>query len=179
MPTPTRVTIALDKETVELFEKLKEEEKTSQSGLIRRALKFYSEHRDLLSKGDKKVDTYVEMLADGEHIILDVDHWILFLKLLEDSGQKEEFLKAHRGIAHSHGEHLPGRVPSVEDLLRRLETCNFYKINKASDTEFTLVLATEKSKDFIKIFIEEVAAGLGFDVTVKEDYAKLRVKINS
>jgi hypothetical protein len=121
----------------------------------------------------------VEMLSKGEHIILDVDHWILFLKFLEESERKEEFLKAHRDIAHSHGEQLPGRVSSVEDLLRRLEICNFYKLNKVSDTEFTLVLASEKSKDFIKIFLEEVAAGLGFDITVKEDYAKLRVTINS
>ena len=178
MASPTRVTIALDKETAELFEKLKEAEKASQSGLIRRALKFYSEFKDTLKEGGKKVDTYVEMLSEGEHIILDVDHWILFLKFLEESGRKEEFFKAHRDIARSHGEHLPARVPTVEDLLRRLEICNFYKINKASDREYTLILGNEKSKDFLKIFLEEVAAGLGFDITVKEDYAKLRVTVN-
>lgn len=179
MATPTRVTIALDEETAALFDRLKAEERASKSGLMRRALKFYAEYKDTLSEGDKKVDTYMEMLTDGEHIILDVDHWILFLTLLEDSGKEEEFFKAHRDIARSHGEQLPGRVPSVEDLLRRLEICNFYKLNKVSEREFTLILGSEKSKDFIKIFLEEVAAGLGFDITVKEDYAKLRVTINS
>lgn len=178
MATPTRVTIALDKETTELFEKLKLEEKASQSGLIRRALRFYSEFRDTLKGSGKKVETYMEMLSEGEHIILDVDHWILFLKFLEESDRKEEFFKAHRDIARSHGEHLPTRVLTVEDLLRRLEICNFYKINKASESEYTLILGNEKSKDFIKIFLEEVATGLGFDITVKEDYAKLRVTIN-
>ncbi|MEE8403610.1 MAG: ribbon-helix-helix protein, CopG family, partial [Candidatus Hydrothermarchaeaceae archaeon] len=85
MVTPTRVTIALDKETAELFERLKQEENASKSGLMRRALKFYSEYKDILTKGDKKIETYMEMLSDGEHIIFDVDHWLLFLKHLETS----------------------------------------------------------------------------------------------
>ncbi len=177
MVPPTRVTIALDAETAELFDKLKQEERASKSGLMRRALKFYAEYKDALSEGEKKVDTYMEMLVDGEHIILDVDHWMLFLKLLEESEGKEAFMEAHRDIARSHGEQFPGRVSSVEELLRRLEICNFYKLNKVSDSEFTLILGNEKSKDFIRIFLEEVAEGLGFKINVKEDYAKLRVTV--
>lgn len=177
MATPTRITIALDKETADLFETLKREERSSKSGLIRRALRFYSEYKDILSKGDKKIETYMEMLSDGEHIIFDVDHWLLFLKYLETSGEKEAFFEAHRNIARSHGEQLTGRVSSVEELLRRLEICNFYKLNKVSEKEFTLILANEKSKEFISIFLEEVAAGLGFKIEIKEDYAKLRVTI--
>lgn len=177
MVTPTRVTISLDKETAELFDRLKQEERASKSGLIRRALKFYSEYKDMLSKGDKKIETYIEMLADGEHIIFDVDHWLLFLKHLETSEEKEAFFEAHRNIAMSHGEQLAGRISTVEGLLRRLEICNFYKLNKVSEKEFTLILGSERSKEFIRIFLEEVAAGLGFKIEIKEDYAKLRVTI--
>lgn len=177
MVTPTRVTIALDKESADLFERLKGEERASKSGLMRRALKFYSEYKDLLSKNDEKVKTYIEMLSDGEHIIFDVDHWLLFLKHLETSGEKVAFWEAHRQIAKSHGEQLGGIVSSVEDLLRRLEICNFYKLNKVSEKEFTLILVTEKSKEFIRIFLEEVASGLGFKIEVIEDFSKLRVRV--
>lgn len=60
MKVPTRATIALDKET----------NKLSQSGLIRRAVRFYSENKEVIDEyGSERINTYVDMLAHGEHII--------------------------------------------------------------------------------------------------------------
>lgn len=174
MPAPMRVTIALDKETAELFERLKDEERASQSGLLRRALKFYARYRDMMEGKDERINTYVDMLTEGEHLILDLDHWLLFMKYLEDV---EEFWEDHHEIAKSHGEQLPGKTKTPGELLRRLEACNFYKLKKDSENEYTLMMNSERSIRFIKVFLEEVLEGMGHKADIKQDLTKLRVKI--
>jgi hypothetical protein len=178
MPAPTRVTIALDPETTRLFGELKGETKLSQSGLIRRALQFYSENKKLIDRhGTKKLNTYVDMLAEGEHVILDIDHFLLFLKLVDESRQKEKFWLDHKKVAESHGEHLQSQVGSVEEFLRRLEACNFFNLSKSSETEYTLILYSAQTKKFVKTLVEDVLAGMGYKVELKEDLAKLRLKV--
>jgi hypothetical protein len=177
MKNPIRVTIALDKETNKLFEKLRNETNLSQSELFRQALRFYSESKDLFGKiGEDKIGIYAEMLGGGEHIILDIDHWHLFLNSIVGSREEEKFWAAHKEVAESHAEQLAGKIGSVEDLLKRLEACNFYKLT-TTDDGFTIVLASEKSKRFVKEFIEEVSTDLGFKVEVREDLSKLRIKV--
>jgi hypothetical protein len=179
MPAPTRVTIALDHETAKLFEALKAESKLSQSGLIRKALQFYSENKRLIDRhGTKRINTYVDMLADGEHVILDIDHFFMFLKLVESTPNKEEFWENHKKVAQSHGEHLLPRVKSPVEFLERLEACNFFKLSKSSDTEFTLILYSDITKKFVKTLIEGVYSEMGYNVEIKEDLAKLRLKVN-
>jgi hypothetical protein len=178
MPAPTRVTIALDPETVKLFEELKVDTKLSQSGLIRKALQFYSENKRLIDRhGIKRINTYVDMLADGEHIILDIDHFLMFLKLLDSSADKDKFWENHKKVAESHGEHLPPKVKSPIEFLERLEACNFFKLSKSSDTEYTLILYSDITKKFVKTLVEDVLAEMGFKVEIKEDLAKLRLKV--
>ncbi|HUV79944.1 MAG TPA: ribbon-helix-helix protein, CopG family [Candidatus Bathyarchaeia archaeon] len=83
MKAPERITIAMDEETFELFKKTKEELRVSQSELMREALKFYSKHKTLFEFiEDKKVYTHAEMFSTGEHIVLDIDHWLLFLRFI-------------------------------------------------------------------------------------------------
>jgi hypothetical protein len=177
MKAPVRITIALDKETNSLFEKLKAESKLSKSGLIRRAVRFYSENKKVIDEyGSKRINTYVDMLAHGEHIILDIDHFLLFLKLIETSPEKEKFWEDHQRVARAHAEEFAKKFHSPKEVLERLEACNFYKLRKTSEGEYTLVI-DETTKKFVKTFLEEVFAGLGFKTEIKEDFAKLRVKI--
>jgi hypothetical protein len=179
MKAPVRITISLDSETAALFEKLRKETKLSQSGVFRRALRFYSENRKLIDEyGSERIKIYVDMLASGEHIILDVDHFLLFLKLIESSPDKDKFWEDHLRVAKSHAEQLPSKVPTAEELLKRLEACNFFKINKVSEEEFTLVLYSDLTKKFIKTFLEVVLSRMGYNVEIKEDFAKLRVKVS-
>jgi len=62
-------------------------------------------------------------------------------------------------------------------LLKRLETCNFFKLNKTSKNEFTLILGSDIPKEFVKTELEEIFTGMGFQVEIKEDFSKLRVKV--
>lgn len=176
MGDPVRVTVSLDKETDSLFEKMKKETRLSQSELVRKALQFYWETKGLADVSvRKKASFYMDMLLSGEHVILDLDHWLLFLELVESSPQKEQFWEEHREVARSHAEQLKQKVHSVEDLLERLEACNFFKITRNSEKDFTLVLSSETTKKFIKIFLEEFFSAAGLKAEVRENLAKLRV----
>lgn len=177
MAGTARVTIALDEETAHLLEKLKEESRGSQSELMRQALRFYWERRGV-SERAPHLTLYADMLPSGEHIILDVDHWLLFLKLLQEAPAeaRERFWAGCRSVAESHGEQLSGKVRSVEELLTRLEACNFFKLKKDSDREFTLMLANDAAKEFVKRVVQEFAEALHLPLEVREDFSKLRVR---
>ncbi|MEW6222182.1 MAG: ribbon-helix-helix protein, CopG family [Candidatus Hadarchaeota archaeon] len=172
-----RVTIALDEGSFQIFDKLRKEEGVSQSALMRRALKFYDENKGLLKTRDKKVDLYVDMLSSGEHIILDMDHWILLLNLIDSSPKKEKFWKGCRAVALAHAEQLRSKVRTPEELLERLEACNFFRLVKNSEKDFTLVLNSNATKKFVKEIVKDFMDCMKFSAEVKEDFSKLRVRL--
>src|SRR3989304_6379105 len=102
---PTRITVAFDQSTANLLEKISKETELSQSEIMRRAIKFYSDNKTLTDPAvRKKAYAYMDLLLGGEHVILDVDHWLLFLRLVEKIPDKEEFWAEHRKVARSHCE---------------------------------------------------------------------------
>ena len=54
MVNPTRITVAFDKPTADLLEKISTEAQVSQSEIMRRALKFYNENKALEDPATKK-----------------------------------------------------------------------------------------------------------------------------
>lgn len=178
MVNPTRITVAFDKITADLLEKISSHDQISHSETMRRALKFYSDNQPLQDPTvNKKIHAYLDMLLTGEHIILDVDHWLMFLRLIASSPEKETFWKEHREVARSHWEQLKTKILSPEEMLFRLEVCNFYRLNKNAPNDYTLVLISEVSKDFIRIFLEEYLGAMGVKAEIKENLTKLRVTI--
>jgi hypothetical protein len=178
MGNPTRITVAFDQSTANLLEKISREAELSQSEIMRRALRFYYENRVLEDATTrKKIYAYMDLLFSGEHVILDVDHWLLFLGLIESSPEKEKFWSEHREVARSHKEQLKGKVHTAEELLARLETCNFFRMTKNSENDFTLILGSEIPKKFVRIFLEEFFSAMGVEAEIKENLAKLRVTV--
>ena len=58
------------------------------------------------------------------------------------------------------------------------EACNFFRIN-AKNSEWTLVLNHEKTKKFVRLFLDEVFKNMGLDVEIKEDLMKLRLRLSN
>ncbi len=178
MKVPERVTIALDEETAELFKKAKAELRVSQSELMREALKFYCKYRTLFEPVDaEKVRTYIEMLSTGEHIIIDIDHWLLFLNFIKSHPDNEKFWESHKAICESHAEQFKYKLYHAEYILKRLEACNLFKLHEDSENAFTIVLGPDITREFVKTELEEIFAGMGLKVEIKEDLAKLRVRV--
>src|SRR3990170_962923 len=175
---PTRITVAFDQSTASLLEKLSKEAELSQSEIVRRALRFYHENKAITDPATrKKVKTYMDLLLSGEHVILDIDHWLLFLRLIESSPEQEKFWSEHKEVARSHREQLKSKVYTAEELLDRLETCNFYRMTKNAENDFTLIFGSELAKKFVKIFLEEFFSTMGFKAEIKENLAKLNVTV--
>ncbi len=178
MTNPVRITVAFDQSTANLLEKLSSEAELSQSEIVRRALRFYSENKAMTDPVTKKrVQTYMELLLNGEHVILDVDHWLMFLRLVESSPEQEKFWTEHREVAKSHREQLKSKVYTAEELLQRLETCNFFRMTKNSENDFTLVFGSDLAKKFVKIFIEEFFSTMGFKADIRDNLTKLNVTV--
>jgi len=180
MVNPTRITVAFDKTTADLLEKISADAQVSQSEVMRRALKFYNENKALEDPAiKKKTLAYMDMLLNGEHVIIDVDHWLMFLRLIASSPEQEKFWSEHKELARAHWEQLKTKVHSAEEMLVRLEACNFYRLTKNAPNDYTLVLVSEISKDFIRIFLEEYFAAMGVKAEIKENLTKLRVTVKS
>ncbi len=178
MTAPERITVAMDEETFKMFKKMQEEQKVSQSELIRQAVKFYRKYRVLIeSMEDQKMYTHAEMLKVGEHVIVDIDHWLLFLRFMETHPEKEQFWELNKPIFEAHAELFKHKSYGVEDVLKRLEACNYYTLNQVSRNDYTLILSSDVLKRFVKTLLEETFRGMGFTVEIREDFAKLRVKV--
>jgi hypothetical protein len=44
------------------------------------------------------------MFLTGKHIILDVDHWLMFLRIIPSSPEKEKFWAEHKEVARANWE---------------------------------------------------------------------------
>jgi len=119
------------------------------------------------------------MLLSGEHVILDVDHWLLFLELADNSCGQENFWEKCKKVAKAHAEQLNCKVHTAKDLLKRLEACNFFRLNENSENDFTLILLSESSKRFIKTFLEEFFSVMGMKAEIHEHLAKLRISVKT
>jgi Ribbon-helix-helix protein, copG family len=180
MTNPTRITVAFDQSTAKLLGKASEEADLSQSEIMRRALRFYYENKMLQNPAtNMKVHAYMELLLNGEHVILDVDHWLLFLRFIEASPEAAKFWEEHRKVANSHKEQLQSKPQTIESILRRLENCNFFRITKNSEKDFTLILGYEAPKTFVRILIEEFFSAAGIKADIKENLAKISVTAKS
>jgi len=174
MPNLARITIALDEETEKTLEKMAKEMGMSYSSLVRTALRHFSQNKKSIEHYEN-MNIWSNLLSKGEHIILDIDHWFLILKHIESSSKKEAFYNEGKKVSQSHAGQLAKVTP--EEYLKRLEACNFYKLNKDSEGDYTLILNSNLGMRFVKELISDTLTEMGFDIEVKEDMTKLRVKI--
>jgi hypothetical protein len=177
-PEKFLVTISFDRESAGIFREMKDGLVGSQSELLRTALKFYSRHKALFESLDgDRLRIYTEMLSEGEHVILDIDHWILFLRFIESHPDEEKFWEMHQKISQAHAEEFIQMSHDIKTVLRRLEACNLFKLIRTSETEFTLILGYDVPKRFIRTEIEEIISKMGRRAEIREDLSKIRVEI--
>ena len=135
MKPPERVTVALDEDTFAVFKKMRDDFGISQSELMREALKFYSKYRTLFEPVDaEKVRTYIEMLSTGEHIIMDIDHWLLFLNFIKSHPDNETFWESHKANCEAHAEQFKYKLYHAKYVLKRTEARNLFRFRNDSKT---------------------------------------------
>ena len=107
--------------------------------------------------------------------LIDIENWFLFLTLLSLRKTRKHSGRSNRGSARSNGEQLKNQVVTVENLLKRLEVCNFFKVIKISENNFTLILRSELTKKFIMIFLEEYLLEMGIKAELKGNLSKINI----
>jgi len=173
MSVPKRTSIALDAESERIFQELASGGE-SQSNLIRKALRLYYEFRNLEKKDLDRLRIYWEMLGGGEHVILDLDHLLVLLKIAEGSETPSKWSDLHKEIAVNHSEQFRGM--ETEQVLARLEACNFFRTSLGKEG-YTLVFGSPEIKRFMRSFLEEILKGANRRFEIKEDLTKLRLKL--
>jgi isopropylmalate/homocitrate/citramalate synthase len=113
------------------------------------------------------------MLSEGEHVILDLDHLVILLEIVEECND-ERFWNVHKEIAKNHAEQFSGM--EIEKILRRLEICNFFRLGKTGN-EYILVFGSNYIKKFVREFLEEIMKELNKKVEIKENLTKIRIKV--
>ncbi len=177
---PSRITVVLDEETEHMLDELRKEFDENQSKVIREAISFFYQHRETIEKyGEERIKFYTKMLSEGEHVILDLDHFTLFLRRLQELSDEDEFWKKLPKVAESHAYQLKDEIDTPEEYLERIEACNFFNLQKNSKNEFTLILNSRESKKFLKQLIKTTLSEMGYDVEVREDISKIRVEVRN
>ncbi|MFP4117098.1 MAG: ribbon-helix-helix protein, CopG family [Candidatus Aenigmatarchaeota archaeon] len=174
---PRRLSVSLDEESAEKLESLKKEMDCSKARVIREALKHLYAVEEFGSSLEA-VETYLDFLAKDEHVIVDVDHWN---SLFEEIGEgSEEFWEEVEDIGEQHwDEYYDKGLRTVSDILEYVEKTNWYRLNRNSEKDFTLVIKVEKSKKFVKKFLESLFRASPHEVRIFEGRRKLRLNVVS
>jgi len=173
--TMERLSVSLDEKSISTIKKYLAKYNTSQADIIRRALNCLESVEDATEKAPMQdILTYIDYLANKEHLIIDIAHWkSIFTEIGE--GSKKFWDEVYKiGDAHRE-EYFDKGIRDVKQVLEYVEKTNWYKLNIDSKQSFTLVLATLESTKFIKTFFEGFFSKYPQRVEITEEYMKLRI----
>lgn len=176
--TYQRITFAVDEDTEKQINELSKTEGVSVSEIVRRAIRFYESHKKF-TEGDlswRTLEYYFKLLADGEHVIMDIDRVIILLELIYGSYIENDYRELCKNIAKSHAEEFQGLSPV--EVLERLQACNFFKLARTPQGEYILLTHHEAMRRFTKDLITEIFTHMKVNYDLKENITKLRLKIN-
>ncbi|MDP7445344.1 MAG: hypothetical protein QGF64_06745 [Candidatus Poseidoniia archaeon] len=178
MPPPTRITIAFTNGEAALLKKLSREMDVSVSELIRRTTKFYFKYQNILEgEIEIKIKAYLDLLLNSEHQIIDIERWILFMKIVESLPSDHEFWSACIRIAKDQAEEFKGKIIGPQAALERFENCNWFRLQKNSENEFTLVLNSEMSGRFVEFTVSHLLNTMGYKADLKTHRGKIRIRL--
>jgi len=174
-----RLTISLDDDLADALDALQENGGDSKANLIRRALRIYvKRQRGRDRPTDHDLRTWTELLANREHVILDVAHVRLFFEQL--AGAPASFWAGLREIGAEHGRQYRDKgMADVLDMLRVMESANWFYLAPESERSWALILTEPSAKPFVKAFLEGFVSQLDAHAEVIEERTKLRVRASA
>jgi hypothetical protein len=174
--TNDRVTVSLDDDASSALETLTNRTNNGQSELVRQALTFYATNFEAATAdGTVNLEEYYQMLAGGEHILLDIDFLHCFLEHVEtESGDPDpDFLECADRVGEYHASEYDRRFADLSELLDWLSFCGFLTVRKTEADTYHVVFPTESMKWFMLRFIERSTTALDFDIDADEGVSKV------
>lgn len=171
-----RITVSLDEDAQESLEELVGQTGQGNSELVRNALTFYAaNYRAATSATSIDLAEYHEMLAGGEHALLDIDllHVLLDNVKDEDGEWPDEFVDGVDRVADYHAAEYADRFDTLSELLDWLSVCGFLSVRESRANTYHVVFPTEDLKWFMLQFIRESTRDLPFDLEIEDGVSKV------
>ncbi len=173
-----RITVSLDDDARTALDNLVNRTGKPQSELVRQALTFYTANYDAATAdAGENLEAYHQMLASGEHVLLDVDFLHCFLDYVEDEGgdPDPEFIELADQVSEYHAREYEHRFDSLGELLDWLSLCGFLTVRAIEGDTYHVVFPTESVKWFMMQFIELSTARLPFELEIEEGVSKVLI----
>jgi hypothetical protein len=173
-----RLSVSLNDKSLAIIQKYLTKYDTSQADIIRRALYWM----DIIEETTEKVSvesilTYVDYLANSEHLILDIAHWrAIFIEI--GDGSKKFWDNVYKTGDFHRKEYFDKGIRDIRQILKYVEKTNWYTLKEDSKNSFTLVLAIPESSRFIKTFFDGFFSNYPQKVEIAEEYMKLRINVH-
>lgn len=173
-----RLSVSLNDKSLAIIQKYLTKYDTSQADIIRRALYWM----DIIEETTEKVSvesilTYVDYLANSEHLILDIAHWrAIFIEI--GDGSKKFWDNVYKTGDFHRKEYFDKGIRDIRQILKYVEKTNWYTLKEDSKNSFTLVLAIPESSRFIKTFFDGFFNNYPQKVEIAEEYMKLRINVH-
>jgi len=178
-----RITVSLDDDARDALDELVSQTGEGNSVLVRRALSFYAtNYQAATAEASVDLEEYYELLAGGEHALLDIDFLhVLLANVKDDDGEwPETFVADVDRVANFHAAEYADRFDTLGELLDWLSVCGFLTVRESSADTFHVVFPTEDVKWFILRFLRKSTRELPFDLEIEEGVSKvLLTKIES
>lgn len=174
-----RLTISLDDELAEALDALQDNAGDSKANLIRRALRAYL-HRQRGHERPTEYDLriWTELLANREHVILDVAHARLLFNQCLDA--PPSFWAELHDIGIEHGRQYRDKgMKSPGDVLNLVASANWFYVSPESDRSWALIFTEPSAKPFLRTFLAGFFSEYPMKVEIVEERTKLRVRIAS
>jgi hypothetical protein len=172
-----RLSVSLNDNSIAIIQKYQKKYDTTQADIIRKALYWMNIMEGPAEQVSvQNILTYVDYLANSEHLILDIAHWrSIFIEI--GDGSKKFWDDVYKTGDHHRKEYFDKGIKDVQSILKYIEKTNWYNLKVDSPNSYTLILATAESVRFIKTFFEGFFSNFPQKVDIAEENMKLRINI--
>lgn len=170
-----RITVSLDEDAKAALQGLVDRTEKGNSELVRQAISFYAANQQVAS-ADVSLDLeeYHEMLASGEHALLDIDFLHTLLKYSPDEGERSEaFVRDLDRVAEYHAAEYAERFDTLAEVLDWLSVCGFLTVRESTANTYHVVFPTEDVKWFMLRFLRQSTTELPFELEIEQGVSKV------
>ncbi|WP_457591897.1 ribbon-helix-helix protein, CopG family [Geoglobus sp.] len=172
-----RTSISLDSRTSQILEELIRRTDKSASEIIRDALNSYYEFEFSQNVSKREIMTYIDFLSEGEHVIVDLEHWCAMWEVLNEKAD-DTFWEMVAKSGQEHGiQYYSKGLRDVKSILEYMEPGNFFRMKEDGNESYTLILSCPSEMKFLRIFLENIFRAQNIEVEIRESIGKLRIVV--
>ncbi len=172
-----RLSVSLNERSTAILEKFMTKYSTSNADIVRRGLNCMDIMENVTEKANlEDILAYVDYMADGDHVIIDLAAWKLLCRVVEEGPQN--FYDKIYTLGDNHRQaYINKGFKDIKQILRFMEKKNWFNVKEDSKNHYTLILTIAETSRFIKTFLEGCFSEYHQKVEIAEEEMKLRIDV--